>query len=220
MKILGGKLYKFKHYFLGERSLVFEFCKPTILEKQQIIWRCCQTLSQYPEIREVVPGMNNISLIFTKPQKVINKFVNHFTMQCNIKNKKKNHTRCVKIPVRYGGQYGPDLDKLSQQLQLSPQNIIDIHSKKEYTVYFIGFQPGFPYLGGLDQRLHVARRDVPRIKIPSGSVGIGGGQTGVYPYDSPGGWHIIGHTEIKFFDIHANPPTLLCPGFSVKFVSI
>lgn len=107
--------------------------------------------------------------------------------------------KVIEIPVCYGGEYGPDIDSF-QDNNLSPQDVIDLHSNKEYLVYMIGFMPGFPYLGGLDERLYKERLSNPRKEIPAGSVGIGGQQTGMYPFKSPGGWNLLGRTPVYLYD--------------------
>ncbi len=122
-----------------------------------------------------------------------------------------------KIPVCYDDQYGIDLVELSERIQLSVQHIIELHSSSQYTIYALGFLPGFMYLGGLDPKLHVPRRDTPRLKINKGDVGIGGRQTGIYPSDSAGGWHIIGNSPLSFFDPNYDPPCFAQVGDEVSF---
>lgn len=126
--------------------------------------------------------------------------------------------RLVEIPVHYGGSDGPDIDAVAKHTGLSVDALIERHSAAEYTVYFLGFQPGFAYLGGLDPALATPRRKDPRVTVPAGSVGIGGEQTGVYPTASPGGWQLIGRTSAVLFDPNRDPPSLLEPGDRVRFV--
>lgn len=126
----------------------------------------------------------------------------------------------VEIPVCYGGELGPDLDDVARQHQLTPQDVIDLHSGAEYLVYMVGFMPGFAYMGGLPAQLATPRRATPRTAVPAGTVGIGGSQTGVYPLESPGGWNLIGRTPVKIFDIAREPATLLTTGDHARFVSI
>jgi inhibitor of KinA len=126
----------------------------------------------------------------------------------------------VEIPVCYGGRYGPDLDELAGLHRLCVEEVIRIHCCPVYTVYMIGFTPGFPYLGGLDERLATPRRKEPRRKVPAGSVGIADRQTGIYPLESPGGWQIIGRTPVRLFDLNRPEPFLLSPGDRVRFVMI
>lgn len=128
--------------------------------------------------------------------------------------------RTVTIPVAYGGEHGPDLDRVADLTGLSPDEVIERHAGGAYTVYALGFSPGFPYLGGLDQALATPRLDSPRVHVPAGSVGIGGDQTGLYPQPTPGGWNLIGQTPLRLFDASQNPPALLAPGDRVRFQPI
>lgn len=127
--------------------------------------------------------------------------------------------KLVEIPVCYGGEYGPDLE-LFDDNGLSPEEVIELHSDKEYLVYMLGFMPGFPYLGGLDEKLFKARLDNPRTSIPAGSVGIGGKQTGMYPFTSPGGWNLLGRTPIPLFDEKREPQILYEAGDRIIYKSI
>lgn len=126
----------------------------------------------------------------------------------------------INIPVCYDLTFGFDLQELSLFYQLKKEEIIDIHSSTVYTVYMIGFVPGFPYLGGLSEKLTAPRRQNPRAAIPAGSVGIAGQQTGIYPLETPGGWQIIGRTPLKLFDVNRQQPSLLKAGDKLKFEPI
>ena len=125
----------------------------------------------------------------------------------------------VEIPVCYGGQYGPDLE-LFDDNGLSPKEVIELHSDTEYLVYMLGFMPGSPYLGGLDDRLFKERLETPRTSIPAGSVGIGGKQTGMYPFTSPGGWNLLGRTPIPLFDENREPQILYEAGDRIIYRAI
>jgi inhibitor of KinA len=126
-------------------------------------------------------------------------------------------TRHIEIPVCYGADFGPDLSEVASHSGLSGAEVISLHSGADYLVHAIGFTPGFPYLGGLPEALRTPRRDTPRLRVPAGSVAIGASQTGIYPVDSPGGWHIIGRTPIALFNPHKQPAALLSPGDHVRF---
>lgn len=128
--------------------------------------------------------------------------------------------RQIELPVVYGGDAGPDLDALADECGLTADEIIERHSAAAYTVAFLGFRPGFPYLLGLDPALAAARLPTPRSHVPAGSVGIAGAQTGVYPAAGPGGWRIIGRTTKALFDPAADPPSLLAPGDRLRFVPV
>ncbi len=123
----------------------------------------------------------------------------------------------IRLPVAYGGELGPDLDTVATHNGLTQQEVIDIHSGAGYRVFMLGFAPGFPYLGGMDERIACPRLKTPRLRLPGGSVGIAESQTGVYPNDSPGGWQIIGRTPVRLFDSHADPPAAILPGSVVRF---
>lgn len=125
--------------------------------------------------------------------------------------------RRVEVPVYYGGEHGPDLEDVARHCGLTPAEVVRLHAAGEYPVYLIGFTPGFPYLGGMDPRLATPRLVTPRPRVPAGSVGIAGPQTGIYSIDSPGGWRIIGWTPLRLFDPAADPPALLRPGDVVVF---
>jgi KipI family sensor histidine kinase inhibitor len=128
--------------------------------------------------------------------------------------------RTVEIPVAYGGEYGPDLDAVAALTGHTSDEVVAMHCGAEYLVYFLGFSPGFPYLGGLPESIAAPRLDTPRRRVPAGSVAIGGSQTGVYPMASPGGWRIIGRTPLRLFDPGADPPVLLQMGDHVRFVPL
>ena len=128
--------------------------------------------------------------------------------------------RRVTIPVDYGGDDGPDLAEVASAKGMSEADIIRLHTSGEYLVYMLGFTPGFPYLGGLSPELVTERRATPRTHVSAGSVGLAGDQTGVYPFASPGGWNIIGRTAVALFDPQREPPALLSPGDTVKFVAL
>ncbi|MBD8499483.1 5-oxoprolinase subunit PxpB [Paenibacillus sp. CAU 1523] len=131
-----------------------------------------------------------------------------------------NAATIVDIPVCYGGAFGPDLLEVAEHTGLSPQEVIALHCGQSYLVYMVGFAPGFPYLGGMDERIAVPRRSSPRTAITPGSVGIGGSQTGIYPLATPGGWQLIGRTPRQLFRPHHVDPSLLKMGDIVRFYPI
>jgi KipI family sensor histidine kinase inhibitor len=124
----------------------------------------------------------------------------------------------VDIPVRYGGEDGPDLEAVAAHAGLSVQDLVARHSTGDYRVAMLGFAAGFPYLLGMDAALAMPRMETPRTRVAAGSIGIGGAQTGIYPRQGPGGWRIIGRTALSLFDAVRMPPTLLAPGDRVRFV--
>jgi KipI family sensor histidine kinase inhibitor len=128
--------------------------------------------------------------------------------------------RTVIIPTAYGGQHGPDLEEVAKSLALTPTRLIELHSGAEYQVAFMGFSPGWAYLMGTPAELAIPRRAEPRTRVPAGSVSLGGGQTGIYPSESPGGWHLIGRTPLRMFDPERSDPFMLHPGDRVRFAPI
>lgn len=128
--------------------------------------------------------------------------------------------KLVEIPVCYGGIYGEDLTFVAKHAGLSEEEVIKIHSGRDYRIYMLGFLPGFPYLGGMDERIFTPRLANPRTKIPAGSVGIGGEQTGIYPMESPGGWQLIGRTPLKLFDPEQGGNRLYEAGDTIRFVPV
>lgn len=127
-------------------------------------------------------------------------------------------SRVIEIPTTYGGEFGPDLAFIAESCGLSEAQVVELHASVAYRVYFIGFVPGFAYLGSVPEKISAPRLQTPRTRVPAGSIGIAGRQTGIYPIESPGGWRLIGRTALRLFDPNADPPTLLRPGDRVRFV--
>ncbi|HUF03613.1 MAG TPA: 5-oxoprolinase subunit PxpB [Aridibacter sp.] len=127
---------------------------------------------------------------------------------------KRAHT----VPARFGGEDGPDLEEIAERRGLDPEDVVEIFLSRDYRVFMLGFLPGFPYLGTLDERIATSRRESPRTRVPAGSIGIAGSQTGIYPFDSPGGWQLIGRTEVTVFDPGSDDPAMFRPGDSIRFV--
>jgi len=125
--------------------------------------------------------------------------------------------KVVEIPVCYGDEFGPDIEHVAHSHNLTPPEVIDLHSEPEYMIYMVGFTPGFPFLGGLPEMLHTPRLKTPRTLVPKGSVGIANGQTGIYPIASPGGWQLIGRTPIRLFAPERSNPFLYQAGDSIRF---
>lgn len=205
-------------YLLGERAVVLELEPPVSLFSQQRIWGLTERLRDYPQVLEAIPGMNNLTVILRDPQHQALDAIERLQTWWEESEAALPESRDVAIPVIYGGEAGPDLEEVAHHCQMTPQQLVEAHAAGEYVVYFIGFQPGFPYLGGLDSRLHAPRRAEPRVLVPAGSVGIGGSQTGIYPLASPGGWQLLGRTPQALFNPQHQPPTLLRPGDRVRFV--
>jgi inhibitor of KinA len=128
--------------------------------------------------------------------------------------------RVVEVPVRYGGVDGPDLDDVARLHDLRPDEVVEIHAGAEYEAFFLGFAPGFAYLGPLPAPIVTPRLDAPRPRVPAGSVAIAGGQTAIYPAETPGGWRLIGRTDLRPWDVTRDPPALILPGDRVRFLPV
>jgi len=137
-----------------------------------------------------------------------------------VQNSEPPEEKLVEVPVLYGGNYGKDIQRVVQFSRLSEDEIIQRHQSGNYLVYFLGFSPGFPYIGGMDQDLKTPRLQTPRKRVPQGSVAIAGGQTGIYLFPSPGGWNLIGRTPLKIFNISNPKNSLIQMGDKVQFKSI
>lgn len=137
----------------------------------------------------------------------------------NLNPSQNQISRTIEIPVHFDAESGPDLAHLAEQKNLSTTDVIDIFTAATYRVFMLGFLPGFTYMGEVDERIASPRHETPRTVVPKGSVGIAGKQTGIYSLSSPGGWQILGRTEIEMFTPNAESPTYLQPGDQVKFVS-
>lgn len=181
----------------------------------------CIEQSNTQGIIEMIPTYSTILVIYNPI------YINFNDLVSRIKNIEKNMNeielsppKVIHIPTLYGGKYGEDIGYVSEYNKLTQEQVIEIHSSAIYLVYMIGFTPGFAYLGGMSEKISTPRLKTPREKIPSGSVGIAGSQTGIYPIDSPGGWQLIGRTPLKLFDIQRDPEVLLKAGDYLKFESI
>ena len=203
---------------LGEAALLCELPAPASLAQQQQIWALSAEATHWRGVREAVPGMNNLTLLFDPAQ------IDAAELEMQVLSAWPQlaaasiEGRRIEIPVAYGGEHGPDLAQVAAHTGLAPEEGVRRHSAGDYVVYLLGFLPGFAFMGGLAAELATPRRAAPRVAVPAGSVGIGGEQTGIYPLVSPGGWQLIGRTSLRLFDPDAAPPTLLRPGDRVRFV--
>ncbi|MFB0711985.1 5-oxoprolinase subunit PxpB [Buttiauxella noackiae] len=205
-------------YLLGESAVVLELEPPLSLESQQRIWGLTQRLLESLAVSEVIPGMNNITVVLREPQSLALDGIERLQRWWEESEAMVVESRRIDIPVIYGGSFGPDLDEVAGHCGLSARQVVELHSSVDYIVYFLGFQPGFAYLAGLAPTLSTPRRAEPRLMVPAGSVGIGGSQTGIYPLATPGGWQLIGQTSLRLFNPADDVPTLLVPGDTVRFV--
>ena len=205
-------------YLLGETAVVLELEPPVTLESQQRIWGLAQRLANHEEVIDAIPGMNNITVVLRRPQEVAWEAIDRLQRWWEESLAIEPESRSLTIPVVYGGEAGPDLGVVAQHSGLSEKQVVELPASVEYLVWFIGFQPGFPYLGGLPAELATPRRAEPRVHVPAGSVGIGGAQTGIYPLATPGGWQLLGRTSLTLFDPSRKEPALLRVGDKIRFV--
>ena len=203
---------------LGETAVVLELEPPVTLESQKRIWRLAQRLADHEEVLDAIPGMNNITVVLRHPQEMVWDAIEQLQRWWEESEALEPQSRLMTIPVIYGGEDGPDLANVALHSGLTEQQVVELHASVEYVVWFLGFQPGFPYLGGLPERLAMPRHAEPRLRVPAGSVGIGGAQTGVYPLATPGGWQLLGRTPLALFDPLRQEPVLLRAGDRVRFV--
>ena len=218
----------FQINFHGDSTLVIEFGKDIDVEINKLLQFVFSKIEKdlyknffikdiYPTYKSLVINYDNLAIDYQSLKKKIEPLIFEIVDKYD---KNVSNDKVLEIPVKYGGEFGPDLKIMSKKLNISEESIINIHSSAIYRIYMIGFMPGFPYLGGLDERISFPRLSTPRIKVPAGSVGIAGKQTGIYPFESPGGWNIIGRTELSLFDVDANPPSLLSNISQLRFLKL
>jgi KipI family sensor histidine kinase inhibitor len=205
----------------SDRSLLVSFGNEISLDLHREVLRLLRAFEELPRgILNLHPAYSSVLIDFDPRRRT------HAELEEMVRTRMKqaegvglDSPRQVEIPVRYGGEYGPDLEDVARHTGFSSAEVIRLHASADYLVYFLGFSPGFPYFGGLPRELAVPRLSAPRKKVPAGSVAIGGSQTGIYPMETPGGWRIIGRTTLRLFDADANPPALLRAGDYVRFVA-
>lgn len=205
-------------YLLGETAVVLELEPPVTLATQKRIWRLTQRLAEVPDVVEAIPGMNNITVVLRDPQSLALDAIERLQRWWEESEALEPESRTIDIPVIYGGEAGPDLPDVAHHTGLTQKQVVELHASIDYVVWFLGFQPGFPYLGGMPENLATPRRAEPRVRVPAGSVGIGGAQTGIYPLETPGGWNLIGRTELPLFNPLLSDPVLLRPGDTLRFI--
>lgn len=204
----------------SDRSLLVAFGESISVETHRRVFHLTRELEGVRGILNLHPAYASLLVEFD-PRLRDHARIEALVLQCVAIEATGGHageSRLVEIPVRYGGEFGPDLADVARHTGLASERIVEMHAAAEYLVYFLGFAPGFAYLGGLPPELATPRLSAPRKRVPAGSVAIGGNQTGVYPIASPGGWRIIGHTDATLFDPSAAEPVLLRMGDRLRFV--
>ena len=212
-----------KFRIMGDRSLLVELgdeISPSVNQCVQELFTALD-LNPVDGVRELVPSYRSLLVVYDPLSISLGdlKRTIRDTYQ-NLDQTELPDSRTIDIPIVYGGERGPDLESVAQYHHITPQAVIDYHTRPTYRVYMIGFTPGYPYLGEVPDAIATPRRKTPRILVPKGSVGIAKQQTGIYSVDSPGGWQIIGWTPVNLFDPKAQPPSLLMMGDRVRFEAI
>jgi len=203
---------------IGARSFLLEAPGDFDLIAQRRIWALSQTVKDWPDLAENIPGMTNLLVIFKEtpedPDAVVSRLLEAWENARSIDLNGKT----IEIPVHYGGEYATDLPALCDLSGLSDHEVVRIHHEATYRVFALGSAPGFGYLHGLDPRIYMPRKTVPSLKMPKGCVTIGGMQTGVAMLTGPNGWNSIGFATLEMFDPTSPTPAMMAPGDTVRFL--
>lgn len=214
--------HEFDYFQFGPHVLLLQWPKSKSFATMERIlnWRDHILSFEYTAIEDITLGYHSLTLFFNSRRLSQQSLIKAIELS-SLKDQQQPRERAVHIvKVDYSLQNGEDLPGVAEYTGLKIENIIELHTSPIYKIHFIGFLPGFLYLGGLDERLTLPRRNQPRISVPAGSVAIAAGQTGIYPIASPGGWHIIGRTDTQLFDPSHDPPCPYQPGDELKFEAI
>ncbi|RFU64340.1 5-oxoprolinase subunit PxpB [Bacillus sp. V59.32b] len=217
---------------LGDNAVIIEVDKDINVKTQQKVQVITTFLDEQPPswMIEYIPAFTTVT-VFYDPVRISTGSEEGRSPYQYVCNRLKEllsdltagtqvESRVVDIPVCYGGEFGPDLEYVARVNGLTTEEVIHIHSSGDYLVYMIGFAPGFPYIGGMSEKIATPRRESPRLKIPARSVGIAGKQTGIYPLETPGGWQLIGRTPTRLFRPENELPSLLRAGDKIRFLPI
>ena len=204
----------------GDQAIVVEFGSVIDPEINALVHRMAAAIdaSTIDGVLEMVPTYRSLLVYYDPLEVSLPDLQGQISGLAIGDDESRDEFRIVEIPTLYGGEHGPDLEFVAENAGMAESEVIALHSGTDYLVYTMGFSPGFPYLGGLDTKLHTPRLPSPRTLIPAGSVGIAETQTGVYPVASPGGWRLIGRSPLRLFDPFASPPTVINAGDRVRFV--
>jgi len=206
---------------LGDSSALVQWGDEIDLSINQKVHALAGLIDSSPleGIVETVPAYSTLLIHYDPLILTFTKIKEHLSMKLGrLQEVLSREARQIEVPVQYDGTYGVDLEFVASHCKLTVEEVVRIHSEGTYTVFMMGFTPGYPYMGKLDDRLITPRMDAPRTRVPAGTVAIAGSQTGIYPIDSPGGWRLIGYTSLKLFDPDADVPFLFSPGDRVRFI--
>ena len=212
-----------KSYLMGDRGLLLEFGDEISREINEKVRRMALAIQAetIEGIIETVPTYRSLLIIYNPvilPMEDLKERLKR--MEKGLQQTPLSEPKLTRIPVVYGGIYGPDLEGVAKYLHVSPEEVAQLHCSKPYLIYMIGFMPGYPYMGELPQALVTPRLKTPRLLVPKGSVAIAQRQTGIYSMESPGGWQILGRTPVELFHPEKDPPALLQMGDFVQFYQI
>ena len=222
--------HKYKVYPLGENALTIDFGNEISPRLNDIVTQLATRIESnpFPGFIECVPAYSSLSIFYDLVQtkkkfrtaltafEITKSFVEMELYK--LERVEAEDPRTIEIPVKFSKRFAPDLDFVADKNNLTPDKVIEIFLSSTYRVFMLGFLPGFPYMGEVDDRIATPRRETPRTRVAKGSVGIAGKQTGIYPLESPGGWQIIGRTSVELFNAQKDEPTLVRAGDMVKFV--
>jgi len=206
---------------LGDSAVLVQMGNEIDFKINQLVHALSQLIeaSSINGIIETVPAYATLLVHYDPLTLSFTQIKNYLRSKINQVEETSHRTpRLIEVPVRYGGEYGIDLESVASHLQLNIVDVIRIHSEKIYTVYMMGFTPGYPYMGKLDDILIMPRLETPRTRVHAGTVAIAGSQTGIYSIESPGGWNLIGWTPLELFNLESESPFLFSPGDEVKFI--
>jgi inhibitor of KinA len=208
---------------MGDRGLLLEFGDEIRPEINQKVRRMALSIESktISGILETVPTYRSLLVLYdplTMPLAELKRRLKD--VEAGLRESPLPEPKLCSIPVLYGGPYGPDLESVAAHHGTTPEEIVRLHCSRPYLIYLIGFMPGFPYMGELPGGLITPRLKTPRLSVPTGSVAIAQKQTGIYPMESPGGWHLLGRTPVRMFDAERDPPAYLRMGDFVQFYSI
>src|SRR2546421_13048645 len=206
---------------LGDSALIVDFADESS-DRERLLGRALSVVealerANIPRVIDVASAYESVALFFEpgRIERDVEEKIRAFVAPAGVRGGRK--ARSIEIPVCYDDEFALDLARVASQTFLTGDAIIALHSSSEYTVACVGFVPGFPFLAGLSEKLRVPRLESPRTKVPAGSVAIANAQAGIYPFESPGGWNVIGRTPLRLFDAKAQSPALLQPGDRVRF---
>jgi KipI family sensor histidine kinase inhibitor len=215
-----GLFEKARFRTAGDRGLLVEYGDIIDPDVNNKVRSMAMVMEQNaPEgVIEVIPTYRSLLIVYepssTNPVKLQKTLK---TLEARLDEIKIPPPDTVEIPVCYGGEFGPDIEYVAESHNLTVEEVIELHCRPEYLIYMVGFTPGFPFLGGLSEKLHTPRLETPRTFVPEGSVGVANNQTGIYPVASPGGWRLLGRTPVKLFAPGRRNPFLYQAGDRIKF---